>query len=627
MTLNQRIVAITALITSLTAGVFLYVSSISQENLQKGMAEPVNVGKKYAWDAVYEKQLTVLQENADSLETSYEIKMALKSGDVGEITKHTDAFYFLLADQGVFDHLQIVNKDAEVVFSKPKQFQGKTAKSFVLTAIESGEPQIGFTLDDDGALVLGLAIPIKSRRKKYGAGIYLVDADTLAQSMIARDGGQVFLAGMDGALLTETEEGLFSNVVPKLPNPQSYFLERFSASDAIYSVAVQTLAGSSGEPIAFLGSVHDITEAHAVAQKQEWMLIAAAISVLILAIVALKFFISRNLSALDLAVEHLDSVAHGQLELDMSANQRDDEIGKLSSALGATVSKLKSIVGNIDKGADEVVAHSLQLSQLAHKNAGKTDEQKTRMDQVTIAVTQMNAAFQELASSITHISNYANETQSNSREGISQLDSLTKEMEGIASDAQALDEQIADLRGRSESIANIVEVIKGVADQTNLLALNAAIEAARAGEHGRGFAVVAEEVRNLSKNTQESIEQIEDVVAAIQQGTFNVADTVRSNSERATMGADLTQKAAGSLHVIGDRIKSLQDHISSSTAATEEMATSTDAIKGDVTSVNDMTDAVLKDVLQVAESATALQNLANGMQKDVRYFSIDQSGT
>ena len=51
------------------------------------------------------------------------------------------------------------------------------------------------------------------------------------------------------------------------------------------------------------------------------------------------------------------------------------------------------------------------------------------------------------------------------------------------------------IEASSRKVADITGVIEGIAFQTNILALNAAVEAARAGEQGRGFAVVATEAQ------------------------------------------------------------------------------------------------------------------------------------
>lgn len=72
--------------------------------------------------------------------------------------------------------------------------------------------------------------------------------------------------------------------------------------------------------------------------------------------------------------------------------------------------------------------------------------------------------------------------------------------------------RMAAITHSSTRIAEIVDVIDGIAFQTNILALNASIEAARAGQQGRGFAIVAQEVRNLATRSANAAAEVRTLV-------------------------------------------------------------------------------------------------------------------
>lgn len=160
--------------------------------------------------------------------------------------------------------------------------------------------------------------------------------------------------------------------------------------------------------------------------------------------------------------------------------------------------------------------------QLSHENAA-LKQQINFSDQLLNSVLSttlpLDLIRESLAQSAEQTNAFITSYESDSQDGVSLLQTFRDELIATLKSTEATGEQVKLLRLNADDIATFVTTIDKVSDQTNLLALNAAIEAARAGEHGRGFAVVADEVRSLAQTARESANQIEQVVAQIDQNT------------------------------------------------------------------------------------------------------------
>ncbi len=117
MSLKNRILFVVSFLLVLTSIVIILVGKSGKERVQKSLAEPVNVGKRYAWEMTVEDRLQLMKDNAEDLESAYEIKMALKEDNSEQLDKHATVFFDLKKEQGVFTNLQIYSREGKHVYS------------------------------------------------------------------------------------------------------------------------------------------------------------------------------------------------------------------------------------------------------------------------------------------------------------------------------------------------------------------------------------------------------------------------------------------------------------------------------------------------------------------------------
>ena len=351
------------------------------------------------------------------------------------------------------------------------------------------------------------------------------------------------------------------------------------------------------------------------------ILIAGGLVAAILAVLIATFLARTLTHRLGEAVTLARNIADGRLD-NTIAIEGTDEVSTLQQAFVAMQERLRTMIGEIRASAEQLVGAADNISAASVQLSASAQEQSS-------SASSMAATVEELTVSINHVSDNAveahaqsSESGRQSSEGGSVIQETLSRMNLIAQTVEASAGQISELDSHAEQISSIVSVISGIAEQTNLLALNAAIEAARAGEQGRGFAVVADEVRLLAQRTGNSTQEITEMVKRIQSGTREAVGQMEVGVQQVKGGVTLAQQAGEAIVNIrqssGDVVR-MVDQIS--LALREQTAASQDVARN-VERIAQMSQQNSQAVEQTAETAGALQRLAQGLYGQVGVFRI-----
>ncbi|WP_371260586.1 MULTISPECIES: methyl-accepting chemotaxis protein [Pseudomonas] len=235
---------------------------------------------------------------------------------------------------------------------------------------------------------------------------------------------------------------------------------------------------------------------------------------------------------------------------------------------------------------------------------------------------EMAATVQEVARNAEEACEAAVAADQQAREGDKVVAQAIAQIEKLAIEVGHSTEAMDHLKRESDKIGSVLDVIKSVAQQTNLLALNAAIEAARAGEAGRGFAVVADEVRSLAQRTQQSTEEIEELIAGLQSGTLQVSSSMDSSRSLTDSSVELTRRAGDSLGNITRTVSAIQGMNQQIAAAAEQQSAVAEEINRSVLNVRDVSEQTSAASEETAASSMELARLGTHLQGLVARFKV-----
>jgi aerotaxis receptor len=301
-------------------------------------------------------------------------------------------------------------------------------------------------------------------------------------------------------------------------------------------------------------------------------------------------------------LDFANRMAAGDLTNRLPPAGADDVVGRLSKALNQLNVNLRSIV----RDARNEVRHMRDAThEIASGNqdlSARTEAQASNLQETASSMEQITGTVRQSADAAARAAELAGEAAAVTQRSSSAVDEVGATMR-VISDA-------------SRRMADIIQVIEGIAFQTNMLALNAAVEAARAGEQGRGFAVVAAEVRSLAQRAGGAAHEIRALIT-------DSGEKVDAGNQLADAARQTMNNALASVRRVGTVVAEI------SHGAREQLA-GISQVNSAVSQIDGLTQQNAALVEEIAAASAALELRAEAVAEAVSVFRLDltpQAGT
>lgn len=357
------------------------------------------------------------------------------------------------------------------------------------------------------------------------------------------------------------------------------------------------------------------------ANQSKWMAIFAIFASVVISIIFANLYMNKRvIKPIVSLIKQLKALSQGDFNAAVIAN-REDEIGEMSVAIQVLSHKLRNVCEHLQEIQVKLANVSSGITQGSIKLVSSSKQQNTQTMDASAATAKMTLMSAQVASDI----NQATELAIKAKESASSSQKVMQEtIETIRMSSKQIKETanvIEHLDDDAKTVGSVVDVINSIAEQTNLLALNAAIEAARAGEQGRGFAVVADEVRTLASRTQKSTEEIQTIIAKLQQGALNAVEAIRIGSQNVQLSEEKVHQADSILRTVDTSVFSITELNQKVSQAMAIQAQASKEINETIESLREVSELNHKEAQDLQKDNTILSEIKSDLELEVRTLS------
>ncbi|HBB18137.1 MAG TPA: methyl-accepting chemotaxis protein [Syntrophus sp. (in: bacteria)] len=543
-----------------------------------------------------------------------------------------------------------------------------------LDAAFKGTPNVGSVVIDraTGRVICTASCPIYSSTGKEitGAVVMAIDikflTDIINEIRVGKS-GYAYLVDKNGLYIAHpVKENILKVNVSQLKGGESiaklikegktgiaeYELEGVEKAGAIASVPITGWSVVNSAPV---------EELYASAYLTRNVIVSIGLIFLILASL-LFFFFARSLTRplIDL-VGSAEKIAAGDMAVEVTAQNRRDEIGDLARAFTRMIQSLKDkaqiaqkiaggdltveaaplsdadALGNafstmvaknrqqiheIMEGVNVLASSGSEIMASVSQLTSGAAETSTAVSETTTTVEEVKQTTEVSSQKAKHVAELGRNSVEISRTGLKSIEDTINGMNRIKEQVESIADMVVRLSEQSQAIGEIIATVNDLAEQSNLLAVNASIEAAKAGEQGKGFAVVAQEIRSLAAQSKQATTQVRNILFDVQKAISSAVMATELGSRAVEEGVRLSTQAGEAIDVLAQSVTESTNAAIQIAASSQQQLIGMDQVVSAMGNIREAALQMASSTKQTEKSAHDLHNLGQRLQEIVKFYRV-----